>query len=260
MLYDSQQVASRKLTQALRAKPDFIADASHEPRTPFTVLRCNSDAGLAIDRNCAHREILEKIVSESARMTKLVEDLLFLARSDADSVPLNIEKVSAEPLFFELSERARALGRERGVTIAPRLDGYGLLSIDTSTIEQAVMILIDNAINYSPAGSMVRITTSSWREEFIVEVADQGPGIRKEGIPLVFERFRRVNKTRRGGQAGTGLGLTIAKTIVNAHQGRIEVHRRVNEGTQMRIYLPLAQTQTTNTCSLTMSCPMELAP
>lgn len=259
-LYDSQQVASRKLSQALQAKSDFIADASHELRTPLTVLRGNADAGLAINRNCEHREILEEIVSESARMTKLVEDLLFLARSDADSVPLSIENVSAEPLFFELTERARTLGRENNVAIAPRLDGYGKLSIDTATIEQAVMILVDNAVKYSPTHGVVRITTSSWREEFIVEVADQGPGMRQEDIPFVFERFRRVDKTRRGRQSGTGLGLAIAKTIIEAHHGRIEVHSRFGEGTQMRIYLPLSQAQPSRNRQLVTSRPMELAP
>ncbi len=94
-LYNSQQQASARLGLALQAKSDFIADASHELRTPLTVLRGNSEAGLAIDGNSIHREILEEIVSESARMTKLVEYLLFLARSDAYSVPIHREAAPA---------------------------------------------------------------------------------------------------------------------------------------------------------------------
>lgn len=218
-LYNGQQQASARLGLALQAKSDFIADASHELRTPLTVLRGNAEAGLAMDRNSVHREILEEIVSESARMTKLVEDLLFLARSDADSVPLDREATPAEPLLLELSERARMLARGAGVTLETRLDGYGTL-----------------------------------------EVADQGPGIREDDIPFVFERFRRVDKVRNRQRGGTGLGLAIAKTIIDAHQGRIEVHSRVGEGTQMRIYLPLAASERTSRRRVIVAKPLELAP
>ncbi len=259
-LYNSQQAASIQLSRALQAKSDFIADASHELRTPLTVLRGNAEAGLAIDRNSVHREILEEIVSESARMTKLVEDLLFLARSDADSVPLDVESVAAEPLLLELSERARMLVREQGALLATRLDGYGTLNVDSARIDQAVMILVDNAAKYSPAGGTVRLSSSSWRDEFIIEVADQGAGITPEDIPFVFERFRRADKVRNRQRGGTGLGLAIAKTIVEAHRGRIEVHSRVGEGTQMRIYLPLAATSNARRRQVIVAKPLELAP
>ena len=259
-LYTSQQVASVKLSQALQAKSDFIADASHELRTPLTVLRGNAEAGLAIDRNSVHREILEEIVSESARMTKLVEDLLFLARSDADSVPLDIESVAAEPLLMELAERARMLVQREGASFSTRLDGYGTLDIDPARIEQAVMILLDNAAKYSPAGKPVRLASSTWRNEFIIEVADQGPGIRKEDIPFIFDRFRRLDKVRNRQGGGTGLGLAIARTIVNVHNGRIEVHSRVGEGTQMRIYLPLIVTTHSRPIKAPVRRPLELAP
>ncbi len=259
-LYTSQQATSVQLTQALQAKSDFIADASHELRTPLTVLRGNAEAGLAMDRNSVHREILEEIVSESARMTKLVEELLFLARSDANSVPLDIESVAAEPLLLEFSERARMLVREGGASLATRLDGYGTLNVDSSRIDQAVMILIDNATKYSPPGGVVRLASSSWRDEFIIEVADEGPGIQQEDIPFVFERFRRADKVRNRQHGGTGLGLAIAKTIVEAHRGRIEVHSRAGEGTQMRIYLPLATTSNARKRRVIVAKPVTQTP
>ncbi|MBA2759863.1 MAG: hypothetical protein H0U38_09265, partial [Chloroflexia bacterium] len=259
-LYNSQQAASVRLEQALQAKADFIADASHELRTPLTVLRGNAEAGLAIDRNSVHREIFEEIVSEASRMTKLVEDLLFLARSDADTVPLDIESVAAVPLLLDLAERARVLMRREGISFATRLDGYGTLDVDAVRIEQAVMILLDNAAKYSPEGKAVRLASSSWRNEFIIEVADQGPGIQGEDIPYVFERFRRADKKRNRTRGGTGLGLAIAKTIIDAHHGRIEVHSRVDEGTQMRIYLPLAAPERTRVLQSSVEKPLELAP
>jgi signal transduction histidine kinase len=259
-LYTSQQTASAQLELALQAKSDFIADASHELRTPLTVLRGNAEAGLAIDPNTVHREILEEIVSESARMTKLVEDLLFLARSDADSVPLDIEVIAAEPLLLELAERCRILVQREGADFTTRLDGYGLLNLDAVRIEQAVMILVDNAAKYGPAGGVVHLASSTWRSELIIEVADQGEGIPKDEIPFIFDRFRRVDNAPRRQRAGTGLGLAIAKTIVDAHSGRIEVHSGFGEGTQMRIYLPLDPSGRSRAAVRPIARALELAP
>ncbi|CAN5846809.1 hypothetical protein BH20CHL3_BH20CHL3_02130 [soil metagenome] len=259
-LYNSQQAASLLLSQALQAKSDFIADASHELRTPLTVLRGNAEAGLAIDPNTVHREILEEIVSESARMTKLVEDLLFLARSDADSVPLDTEVIAAEPLLLELAARCRILVQREGADFTTRLDGYGLLNLDAVRIEQAVMILVDNAAKYGPAGGVVHLASSTWRSELIIEVADQGEGIPKDEIPFIFDRFRRVDNAPRRQRAGTGLGLAIAKTIVDAHSGRIEVHSRFGEGTQMRIYLPLDPSGWSRAAVRPIARALELAP
>ncbi len=152
------------------------------------------------------------------------------------------------------------LARGAGVTLDTRLDGYGTLDVDSGRIDQAVMILVDNAAKYSPPDGVVRLASSSWRNEFIIEVADQGPGIREEDIPFVFERFRRVDKVSNRQLGGTGLGLAIAKTIIDAHQGRIEVHSRVGEGTQMRIYLPLAVTDRARRRRVIVAKPLELAP
>ena len=107
-----KQQAARQLERALESKNAFIADASHELRTPLTVLRANAEVGLSLDRSCVHTELLEEIVQESVRMTAIVEDLLFLARSDADAVPLEREWISLGP-FAELAERAGTLARER---------------------------------------------------------------------------------------------------------------------------------------------------
>lgn len=244
-LYEGQQAASAQLSRALQAKSDFIADASHELRTPLTVLRGNAEAGLAIDRDCVHREILEEIVSESARMTRLVEDLLFLARSDASSVPLNVEAVAAEPLLLEVSERARVLVQRQDATLVTSLVGHGTLNVDVARIEQAVMILVDNAAKYSPPGATVGLVSSSWNQEFTIEVSDEGPGMREEDIPRIFERFHRIDKVRNRRLGGAGLGLAIAKTIIDAHHGRIDVQSRLGEGTKMRIQLPLAEPSVT---------------
>jgi signal transduction histidine kinase len=246
-LYDEQQQTAKKLAEANKAKIDFIADVSHELRTPLTVLRGNAQVGLALNGDAERAELFEEIVEESRRMTRLVEDLLFLARSDAASVPLQTETVDVVPFLHELAGRAEVLVRERGATFESTLAGEGQLRVDPTRIEQAVLILVDNAAKYGPAGGLVTLSSELSRPgQLRIKVEDRGPGIPSEELPHVFERFYRVDKTRtrRGdgegpGQGGTGLGLPIARTIVQAHGGRIEVMSQPGEGTKVSLYLPL---------------------
>ena len=235
-----QQRASAELARALHLKKEFIADASHELRTPLTVLRANAEVALDLDRTCMHTELLEEIVQETKRMTRLVEDLLFLARSDFDAMPLEVERVKIMPFFVELSERAGILAQEHEVLWRIELTATGQVWIDPTRIMQVVLILVDNAAKYSPAGQPVTLRSVIRGAELIVEVADRGPGIPEAELPLVFERFYRVDKGRSRKQGGAGLGLAIARSIVEAHGGRIEAESMLNKGTRMRFYLPLA--------------------
>lgn len=243
-----QQSAAEKLAEASRAKNDFIADVSHELRTPLTVLRGNAEVGLVLEDDPEQREILEDIVRESGRMSRMVEDLLLLAKSDAASLPLDREKVSATPFLAELAARAESLARERGATLETDLAGDGLLEIDPQRIEQAALILVDNATKYGPPGGPVRLTSKTTPSgELRITVEDHGPGIPRDELPRAFERFYRVDKARSrqgngAGHGGSGLGLPIAKTIVQAHGGRIEAASRPGEGTRMSLYLPLLAT------------------
>jgi two-component system sensor histidine kinase VicK len=238
-LYADQQAAMEQLEAASRAKTEFIADVSHELRTPLTVLRGNAQVGLALGGDCAHEELLEDIVKESKRMARLVEDLLFLARSDSASLPLSFETVAVEPLLAELAGRAEILARERSAKLEAELEGVGFVEIDPQRIEQAVLILVDNAAKYGPLGGPVTLTSSVRSGELHISVEDRGPGIPKEELPRVFARFYRLDKARSRTLGGAGLGLPIARTIVDAHSGHIEAVSRPGEGTKMSLCLPL---------------------
>lgn len=238
-LYAEQQAAAEKLSEASRLKTDFLADASHELRTPLTVLRGNAEIGLALDGSREHEEILVEIVRESGKMTRMVEDLLFLARSDSASLPLDAEPVPVPHLLTELTERANALARERGARLEANLSGEGVLEMDQSRVEQAVLILVDNAAKYGPPGGTVTLCSETRSGELVLTVTDKGPGIPEEELPRVFERFYRMDKTRSRKLGGSGLGLPIANTIVEAHGGHIQAESRVGEGTSISIHLPL---------------------
>ncbi|MDQ5809496.1 MAG: cell wall metabolism sensor histidine kinase WalK [Actinomycetota bacterium] len=238
-LYAEQQQTTQKLAEANRAKIDFIADVSHELRTPLTVLRGNAQVGLIMDGDGEHEEILEEIVEESKRMSRMVEDLLLLARSDSASLRLTLETVAVEPFVTELAGRAEILARERGATLETELRGEGLARLDPQRIQQAALTLVDNAAKYGQPGGKVTLSSSVRAGELRIAVEDRGPGIPGDELPRIFERFYRLDKARSRKLGGTGLGLPIAKAIVEAHGGHIEAVSRLGEGTKMTLCLPL---------------------
>jgi signal transduction histidine kinase len=141
----------------------------------------------------------------------------------------------------DLAGRATVLARERGATLATDIRAEGVLHADPNRLEQAVLILVDNAIKYGPPGGTLTLRSDVTSQgELRITVEDEGPGISKEDLPRVFERFYRVDKARSRRMGGAGLGLPIAKTIVEAHGGHIAAESRTGHGARMSIYLPLA--------------------
>ena len=235
-----EQAAVAQMAEASRAKTDFIADASHELRTPLTVLRGNAEVGLAMQDDCAHGEILAEIVEESVRMSRLVDDLLFLARSDASSVPLELRETDAGDLLTALVGRAEVLARERGARLEARVEATGTLLVDPRRIEQAVLVLVDNAAKYGPSDGTVELDAGIRADHLAVEVRDRGPGIPAEQHGRIFERFYRVDGSGRDrSSGGAGLGLSIAAAIVEGHGGSISAFDREGGGTVMSVSLPL---------------------
>ena len=238
-LHAQQAAAVAALAEVSRTKTDFLADVSHELRTPLTVLRGNAEVGLALTRDCVHTEVLQEIVKVGARMSRMVEDLLFLARTDSASPLLDRQRVELEPLLAELVARAEVLTREFGASLEASVSGDAEVLVDPARIEQAVLIMVDNAARYGPPGGRVSLTAGTTGGEWWIEVADRGVGIPEPELPHVFERFYRVGNRRQRRTDGTGLGLAIAKTIVDAHGGHIRAVSRTGEGTRMTIFLPL---------------------
>ena len=238
-LYAEQQATAGELARALEARNAFIADVSHELRTPITVLRGNAEVGLELDRGGVHGQILEEIVKESTRMSRLVEDLLFLARSDANAVPLELKTVGIRSLLSGLTEPATMLAQQHGASLLVDLEGDGELHADAERIEQAVLILVDNAVKYAAGNGPITLNSAIRSDTLAISVSDTGPGISEEELPLIFERFHRVDKTRSRKLGGAGLGLAIARSIVEAHGGRITAESRLGQGTTMTIVLPL---------------------
>jgi signal transduction histidine kinase len=240
--YARQQEATEAAEKASQLKTNFIADVSHELRTPLTVLRGNAELGLAFEEDCSHGEVLDEIVKESKKMSSMVDDLLFLARSDADALPLKRKRIPITPFLKEVAGRSKILVEKRGARFEAKLSGRGEIVADAERLEQAVLVLVDNASKFSPKGETVTLSAAAERGELRVSVEDRGPGIPEEVLPHVFERFYRVDKSRERKRGGAGLGLSIAKTIVESHGGRVGAESHPGEGTRMSLYLPLVHT------------------
>jgi signal transduction histidine kinase len=237
--YAREQDAALHLSRALRTKTDFIADASHELRTPLTVIRGNAEIGLSTADEGVRGAALGDIATEAKRMAGLVDDLLFLARSDAGVPPLEREFVPARWLLRGVAQRAEALARQRGATLTTAIGGDGYLEVDPDRIEQAVLVLVDNAVKHAAAGAEVNLRSESRAGALRIDVVDNGPGIPAEDLPLVFDRFYQVGDRRARKKGGSGLGLSIARSIVQAHGGSLVADSALGRGTTMTIVLPL---------------------
>lgn len=247
--YAALQSGNERLEAALESQRRFVADASHELRTPLTTVRGNASLLSRFEQLTPEdrRAVVEQISSESERMTRLVGDLLTLARADAGQ-SLKREPVELAPLIQDVAAQARTLAAGRAgeggeavaVSVLPLPEATVLG--DPDALRQLLLVLLDNAIKYSaPTGSVtvgLRVgQLQAGDREAKVSVVDTGIGIARDEAPLIFERFYRADRARRTG--GTGLGLAIGKWIAEAHEGKIEVESEPGSGSIFTVTLPV---------------------
>jgi two-component system, OmpR family, sensor kinase len=224
-----------RLARLFRAQQRFVADVSHEMRTPLTVIRGNVDL---LRMGCADKESLDAITSESERMTRMVSNLLLLSQADAGALPMHMQPLDLAPLVANVARSGNIMADGR-VEIESSTSGELLVQGDSDRLKQVVLNLVDNAIKHTPDGGRVTIGGENVDGASVrVSVSDTGVGIPAEDLPHVFERFYRVDKSRSRVQGGAGLGLAIAKSIIEAHGGRIEAQSTVGAGTTFIVWLP----------------------
>jgi signal transduction histidine kinase len=229
------QAAYQQVEQSLQAQRRFVADASHELRTPLTTIRGNIDL---LQReppiNDEDRvDVLTDTVNETERLMRLVNNLLTLARADAKR-PLRSERVSAKPLLEEVSQQMKSLAPTRTIVCQPNLETD--IIGDRDALKQVLLILGDNALKHTPAETAIAIVGNVIGEHITISVRDNGPGIKPEKLPYIFDRFYRSDDSRVG--PGTGLGLAIAKELTEAQNGTITVRSEVGKGTAFTLTFP----------------------
>lgn len=226
-----------RINESYRAQVRFVSDASHELRTPISVIQGYANL---LDRWGKNDEktLQESIVAikeEAANMKELVEQLLFLARGDNNTIKLNVENFKLSDLIEEVRNETRMIDGAHNFDV--RLSDASV-SADKALVKQALRILVDNSIKYTEPGGNITIASSADAGFSRLSVQDDGIGIRAEAVPQIFERFFRGDESRARATGGAGLGLSIAKWIVMRHGGHMEVLSREGIGTRITLILP----------------------
>jgi two-component system OmpR family sensor kinase len=235
------EAAHRTLTLLDERRRQLFADLSHELRTPATSIRGEAEIALRGGDKSAqeYQQTLARIVGGVKQLTGVINDLLLIARAEADQLVIRLDWLDLPALLADVAEQAATLARVHGARLhvdAPR--GELEVQADAERLRQAVMILLDNAIRYSRPGGDVRLVLERTADQVWIIVSDEGIGIDPQDLPLVFERFVRGQRARRHRADGTGIGLSIAQTIVHAHHGTIHIDSVPEQGTVARIALP----------------------
>ena len=221
-----------RLEGAVKTLSQFVADASHEFRTPLAVIRTTAE--LALRRARAARSVsrfLQEIASEAERMTALVEDLLILARSDAGAVEMPLAPLDLRDILRDVLVEMHTLAEFRQIQIALLAEQPAVISGNRPALHRLFLVLLDNAVKYSSERGEVIVTLS----DHSVKIQDFGPGIAAADLPHIFERFYQADRAR--SQGGHGLGLSLAESIVKAHGGSIEVTSIPGEGSTFVVRL-----------------------
>jgi heavy metal sensor kinase len=248
----------RRLTETLNAMLDriestvkritqFTADASHDLRTPLSLIRTNAELALRRPRTeNEYRATLTRILAASEESAQLIDHLLTLARADARATQLNLELAQLLPVLQDACQQARLWAQAKGLDFQDALPAEALvLHMDAPAMERLLLTLLDNAVKYTPAGGTVRLRAySDERHAAIVEIADSGIGIAGSDLPHIFDRFYRADQARSREAPGSGLGLAIARWIANRHNATIEVESSLGNGALFRVRVPLADPAT----------------
>lgn len=226
-----------RLEAAVKSLSRFTADASHEIRTPLAVIRATAEIAARRSRSAeSYRDALLEIVAESERMTQLVDDLLFLARCDAEAAEMPMLPLDLGALATDVCSRMRTLAEAKCIrlTCSQHFEVFPILGNETA-IRRLVLALVDNALKYTPAGGAVRVSLARDAESVTLAVSDTGPGVAEWEKEAIFDRFYRTSDAREHVHTGFGLGLALAAGIAQRHGAHIEVDTPEGGGAQFRV-------------------------
>jgi len=232
-----------RLEDSFERQRRFIADASHELRTPVAILRGESEVTLSRpDRSPAeYREALTILRDESQRLAHIIEDLFTLTRADAGQYPITSRDFYLDELASDVLRHTRSLALAKQITLSPSIEPELLFHGDEALIRRLFLNLLDNAIKYTREGGAVTLECKKQAAQYLISVTDNGPGILPDLQPRIFERFFRADKARSRSETdsgGAGLGLSIARWIAEAHHGQLELARSDASGTTFTVTLP----------------------
>lgn len=231
----------QRIEAAFSRITQFTTDASHELRTPVALIRTQAELALRKSRSeVEYRESLQEVLAESERTSSLIENLMLLARADAGTETLRFEKFDFAELAREAVARGRTLAEAKNLGWSTEISTEPLwVEGDALALQRLFLILIDNAVKYTPPNGQIRVGVARDDGRALIEVQDNGIGISDEDLPHIFERFYRADKARSRESGGAGLGLSIGRWITNAHGAEIGVDSAIGSGSTFRVRIPL---------------------
>jgi heavy metal sensor kinase len=229
-----------RLEAAVKRLTQFTADASHELRTPVALIRATAELTLRRERSQeTYREALRHIIDETDRTTRLIEDLLLLARADAGLPALPLDRMELTPLVRDVCEQGQVLAEERGLAISAEAPEHPVfVEANDPALRRLLLLLVDNAVKYTPSGGRITVSVAYDSSGPTVTVRDTGIGIPDAALPHVFERFYRVDESRNREAGGAGLGLSIAHWIAQRHHASLEAESVEGRGSAFRVRFP----------------------
>ncbi|MGH9706828.1 MAG: sensor histidine kinase [Candidatus Acidiferrales bacterium] len=230
-----------RLNSAFHRVMQFTADASHELRTPVSVIRTGAELTLRKPRSEAeYRESLSQILQESEKVSQLIEQLMDLARADSGAVTLHLAPLQLSEILRRSLDQAKILAAAKQISIVETLACEPIrVRGDAASLERLFLILLDNAVKYTPGGGKIEVELRAAGRMATVSVRDTGIGIEAEDMAHIFERFFRADKARSRELGGTGLGLSIGRWIAEAHGGEIRVTSELGKGSNFEVRLSL---------------------
>ncbi|QPA31476.1 sensor histidine kinase [Thermaerobacillus caldiproteolyticus] len=227
------------IQQAWQKQQQFVSDASHELRTPLAVIQAKTDLlfrslSATIEEKIVDISVISK---ECRRLSKLVANLLTLARSDSNQIEIKKEAFRLDELLREIVDHYSEIASYQQKDMTLNVESPILFTADKERIHQLLVILLDNAMKYTEEGGRIHLSCHQTASSITLEVQDNGIGIAKEEIPKIFDRFYQSDKARTKSD-GAGLGLSIAKWIIEKHEGKVKVYSQLGEGTRFEITFP----------------------
>ncbi|MGA7277442.1 MAG: ATP-binding protein [Desulfocapsaceae bacterium] len=228
-----------RIDGAVQEMRRFSGDASHELQTPLTILKGEIEVALLKQRSPSeYEQVLHSSLEEIDRINNLVEGLLLLARADVGALKLNLQPVDVAQFSRQLCNRLQPLARQEGIELSHGVLSSVIIDGDELQLQRMLMNLIDNGVKYTPAGGQVIVSVEKGDDVAIIRVKDSGPGFTAEEAEKIFERFHRTPQARQQNSKGSGLGLSIARSIALAHQGDIRVESTPGIGSTFSVFIP----------------------
>ena len=239
------KIAVKPVEKSLKQQRQLVSDVSHELKTPVTVIATNADIILSHSDSSveAERKWLGYIKDETKRMSELINTMLYLAKSDEDTTKPDLKRLNFSNSAFEIALPFESVCYENGKTINIDIEPDIYIKADESTIKQLMAILLDNAVKYSNENGRIVFRLNCEGEKAVMSVFNTGESIPKESIPYLFDRFYRVDKARSRDKGGSGLGLSIAKKIIENNEASISVSSDIDHGTVFKCIFDIDKTK-----------------